>query len=130
VRVSDPERERAVERLKSHYAVGTLSLAEFESRVEGIYHARTSRSVAAHLGDLPVRGARELAVRATRAGQRVLMRLHLSVYATVNASALAIWAVMGQGTFWPAVLLIPSTAVLAWHALLSRRLTRVLARLR
>ena len=130
MRVSDPERERAVERLKSHYAVGTLTLTEFERRVEGIYHARTNRSVTAHLADLPVRGARELAVRATGAGQRILMRLHLWAYATVNLSALGIWMVMGQGTFWPAVLLIPSTAVLAWHALLSRRLTRALARLR
>jgi hypothetical protein len=119
-----------VERLKSHYAVGALSLTELESRVEGVYNARTRRSVAAHLGDLPIRGAREFALRATRAGQRLLMRLHVSVYATVNLSVLGIWLVTGRGVFWPAIFLIPTTAVLAWHALLSRRLTRALARLR
>jgi hypothetical protein len=58
------------------------------------------------------------------------MRLHLSAYAVVNLSALGTWLVMGQGAFWPAIFLIPSTAVLGWHALLSRRLTRSLARLR
>jgi Domain of unknown function (DUF1707) len=129
MRVSDLERERALARLKWHYAVGTLNLTEFERRVEGIYQARTHRSVGAHLADLPLRGVRDLALRATRAAQGVLMRLHLSVYATVNLSALGIWIVVGPGAFWPAVLLIPSTAVLAWHVLLSRRLTRALARL-
>jgi hypothetical protein len=130
VRASDPERERALQRLKSQYAVGSLSLAEFETRVEGVYHARTRRTVAAQLADLPVRGAREWAVRVAGTGQRILMRLHLSVYLTMNISVLGIWIVLGQGAFWPAVFLIPSTAALAWHALLSQRLTRALARLR
>jgi hypothetical protein len=128
--VSDPERERAVEKLKSHYALGTLSLGELERRVEGVYGARTSGAMGIHVVDLPLRGARELAVNTARGAQRLVLRLHVSIYATLNGSLIGLWLLTGQGTFWPAWLLVPSTALLAWHALLSRRLTRFLARLR
>jgi hypothetical protein len=130
MRLSDPERERAVERLKSHYALGRLSLGEFETRVERVYDARTRRSAAVYLADLPLRGARQLALGATRSAQRFVMRLHLSAYMIVNLSLVAVWLMLGQGVFWPAVFLVPSTALLVWHALLSRRLTRAIARLR
>jgi hypothetical protein len=129
-RLSDSERGRAVDNLKSHYARGRLSIEELEARAEGVYTARTRREIATHLRDLPVRGARDMAVGAARAVQRFVLRIHLSVYATANASLVALWLLTGQGTFWPAWLLVPSTAVLAWHAVLSRRLTRRLARMR
>ena len=129
-KASDPERERAVEKLKSHYALGTLSLFELERRVEAVYGARTTRAVGVHLVDLPFRGARELALNAAHKAQRLVLRLHASLYATLNGSLIGVWLLTGHGAFWPAWVLVPSTALLAWHALLSRRLSRLLARLR
>jgi hypothetical protein len=127
--MSDTERGRAVESLKSHYASGRIDIEELETRAEGLYAARTRNEIATHLRDLPTRGARNLAVSAARAVQRTVLRIHLWVYATANASLVALWLLTGQGTFWPVWLLVPSTAVLAWHGILSRRLTRRLARL-
>jgi hypothetical protein len=124
------ERERAVDNLKSHYARGLISIGELETRAEGLYTAQTHREIAAHLRDLPVRGVRDLAIGMVRAVQRVVLRIHLSVYATANASLVALWLLTGQGTFWPVWLLVPSTAVLAWHAILSHRLTRRMTRMR
>jgi hypothetical protein len=129
-RLSDGERGRALESLKADYARGLISLEELEARAEGLYTARTRGEIATHLRDLPLRGWRNLAVAVARTVQRVVLRIHLSVYATANASLIAIWMLTGQGTFWPAWLLVPSTALLAWHAVLSRRLTRRLLHMR
>jgi Domain of unknown function (DUF1707) len=129
-RVSDRERSRAAESLKAHYARGLLSIEELEGRVEGLYRAQTRGEIAIHLRDLPLRGARDVAANVVRRMQRAILRIHVSAYATANASLISIWLLTGGGTFWPAWLVIPSTALLAWHAILSRRLTRLLIRLR
>jgi hypothetical protein len=128
-RLSDRERGSAVENLKSHYASGHISIEELDTRAEGLYAARTRNEIATYLRDLPIRGARNVAVSAAQAVQRIVLRIHLSMYATANASLVALWLLTGQGTFWPVWLLVPSTAVLAWHAILSRRLTRRLTRM-
>ena len=130
IRASDPERSRATETLKTHYARGLLSIDELEGRVEGVYRAQTRGEVAIHLRDVPIRGARDLAANVARRVQRAVLRIHLSAYATANASLIGIWFLTGEGAFWPAWLLIPSTALLAWHAILSRRLTKLLTRAR
>ena len=116
--------------MKTHYARGLLSIDELEGRVEGVYRAQTRGEVAIHLRDVPIRGARDLAANVARRVQRAVLRIHLSAYATANASLIGIWFLTGEGAFWPAWLLIPSTALLAWHAILSRRLTKLLTRAR
>jgi uncharacterized protein DUF1707 len=130
LRLSDAERERALGTLKAHYAEGRLSTDELEARVEDVYRSHTQSEVAIYVRDLPLRGLRWLVVSWARRVQRAMLRMHVFAYATLNASLLGIWALTGQGIFWPAWLLIPSTALLVWHVAASRMLTRALSRRR
>ena len=130
LRLSDVDRERALAELKAHYAEGRLSIRELEARVEDILRSRTRREVAAPLRDLPLRGVRRLILVRVRRFQRALLRMHLFAYAASNASLVGIWELTGQGVFWPALFLIPSTALVCGHAAASRMFTRALGRLR
>ena len=129
LRLSDLDRERAVGALKDHYAAGRLSTGELEVRVEDVYRSSTRSELAAILRDLPLRG-RQLILRRVRGFQRALLRMHLFTYAAANASLVGIWELTGQGIFWPALFLIPSTALVIGHAAISRMLTRALGRIR
>ncbi len=84
--------------------------------------------IAAYLWAMPLQTLRWLTVRNVRRLQTTVLRFHVGGYLTLNATVLGIWLLAGQGTFWPALVLLPSTALLAWHAVLSRRLTRALGR--
>lgn len=132
LRSSDTERERAVAALRLHYAEGRLSTGEFEQRVTGAYVARHRGELARVLADLPVQ--REtgwpLAALARRAGRahRFLLRGHAATYGSVNGTLIGIWALTGEGSFWPALYLVPSTALLAWHWAGGRLLARALSR--
>jgi hypothetical protein len=128
LRLSDAERERALETLKTHYAEGRLSTQDLEGRVESVYHSGTRRDLATPFRDLPLRGVRRVILWRVRRVQRAVLRMHLFTYLAVNASVLAIWSLTGGGSFWPALLLIPSSALFAWHLVMSRALTRVLSR--
>ena len=130
LRLSDAERERALGALKAHYAEGRLTLEELEARVEDVCRLRTHTEAAIYLRDLPLRGMRRLIVSWVQRFQRAMLRMHLLTYATANASLVGIWALTGQGVFWPAWLLIPSSALLGWHVVASRTLTRALGRRR
>jgi hypothetical protein len=130
LRLSDTERERAVGALKLHYAEGRLSTDELEGRVEAVYSSNTQREIAGYLRDLPLRGMRWLILAQAHRLQRAVLRMHLYTYVTLNACVVCIWALTGEGVFWPAWLLIPTTALLGWHVVASRRLTRALSRRR
>jgi hypothetical protein len=130
LRLSDVDRERALTALKAHYAEGRLSTRELEARVENILRSRTRRDVAVSLRDLPLRGVRKIILVRVGRLQRALLRMHLLAYATSNASLVGIWELTGQGVFWPALFLIPSTALVCAHAAASRTLTRALGPLR
>lgn len=54
VRVSDPERERIVTRLRDAAAEGRLMLEEFAQRVDRAYAAKTNDDLAELTSDLPV----------------------------------------------------------------------------
>jgi hypothetical protein len=128
LRPSDSDRERIIEGLKRRYAEGRLSTGELEARVE-----RTlGRSGGARLGvytlDIAFRTLGLLVSWRLRRLQRTMIRLHLAAYASINAVAVGIWALTGAGSFWPAWLLLPTTALLAWHAVISRSVTRALRR--
>jgi hypothetical protein len=130
LRVSDADREQALSALRAHYAAGQLSIGELERRVEDIYRSVTRRDVAVCLRDLPPRGLRRLVLGHIDRLQRTLLRMHLFTYALANAALVGVWELTGQGLFWPAIFLIPSTALAAGHAVSSRMLTRALGRLR
>jgi hypothetical protein len=52
-RASDDDRQRVVELLQRHTAVGRLTLDEFTERVGNAYNARTLRDLAIVTSDLP-----------------------------------------------------------------------------
>ncbi|GIF72938.1 DUF1707 SHOCT-like domain-containing protein [Asanoa siamensis] len=52
-RASDDDRQRVVELLQEHTAVGRLTLEEFTDRVDNAYSARTLRDLAVVTSDLP-----------------------------------------------------------------------------
>ena len=54
MRMSDADRERVVEQLRSAVGEGRLTLDEFEDRVGGVLAARTFGEVEPYLADLPV----------------------------------------------------------------------------
>jgi hypothetical protein len=128
LRASDAERERAVGELKAQFVEGRLTAKELETRVGEVYSSGTRSELAGYLRDLPLRGLRRLLVGQVRRLQRAVLRIHFLSYATANASLVGIWVLTGQGLFWPAWLLIPSTALLGWHVVASRTLTRALSR--
>jgi len=127
-RPSPSERERALAALKLRYREGRLSTEELESLAERVYTTVRRSEITAYLWAMPLQTLRWLALRKVRRVQTTVLRFHAATFATVNAIALGIWALMGEGAFWPAVVLLPSAALLAWHAVLSRRLTRALGR--
>lgn len=53
IRISDAEREQAVQRLNDAVAEGRLTVTEFDDRVAAVLRARTASEVAPHLADLP-----------------------------------------------------------------------------
>ncbi|HTY96046.1 MAG TPA: DUF1707 domain-containing protein [Solirubrobacteraceae bacterium] len=127
-RPSPSERDRALGALKQRYREGRLSTEELEALVERVYRTVRRSEIAAYVWAMPLLTVRWLALRKVRRLQSTVMRFHVATFATINATALGVWALTGEGTFWPAVVLLPTTALLAWHAVLSRRLTRALGR--
>jgi Domain of unknown function (DUF1707) len=119
LRVSDDERERAVEELRRHYAAGRLTAGELEERVARAYRADTRGDLARVFEALP-RRRRPLTARVARA-QRSALRLHAAAYASANGALVGVWALTGEGTFWPAQSLLPWGVVLGWHAYAYRR---------
>jgi hypothetical protein len=70
LRVSDFDRERAVDDLKAHAAAGRLSADELGERVAAAYGASTFGELADLMSDLPERGNRTAVVRADASRKR------------------------------------------------------------
>jgi hypothetical protein len=123
IRASDEDRERTARFLREHFAAGRLRPEELEQRVERAYAAVSRRELARLVSDLPSdrlrRGSRRFYY-----GQRTALRYHAAAYGIVNGTLIGLWEVTGQGLFWPAIALVPMTAVLALHASFSRWLRR------
>jgi hypothetical protein len=73
IRASDAEREKAVERLRTHAVEGRLTLEEFADRVERAYAARSLQELDDLARDLPATGS------AAPPGQRRPMRRLVSI---------------------------------------------------
>jgi hypothetical protein len=52
-RISDADRERAIQHLGDALAEGRLTMPEFEQRLDGVLPARTASDLAPYLADLP-----------------------------------------------------------------------------
>jgi hypothetical protein len=53
LRISDADRERAVQRLDRAVSEGRLTMSEFDERVAGVLRARTGSDLQPYLADLP-----------------------------------------------------------------------------
>ena len=95
LRVSDAERERAVEELRAHAGDGRLDLEELEERTSAALAAKTLAELQAVKVDLPARRSR---VPARRSDD---FRDHLRVFVAVQVLLVTIWALTGMGYFWP-----------------------------
>ena len=114
-RASDAEREACARTLRDHAALGRLEVHELEERLGRAYGARYRSELGALLRDLP-RDRRGPVVRTLDRIDKLVLRAHAVSFATVNGSLVALWAVTGQGDFWPAVTIAPWSVALAWHA--------------
>ncbi len=128
-RCSDDERERAVRRLRWCYAEGRLDEHELEERVDRVARAQTRAELRAACAGLPSERPGR-AVRAVDRAERLVLKAHAASYAVVNGGLVGVWAATGQGDFWPAWVLAPTSALLAGHAGSSWTLRRALRRRR
>lgn len=127
-RVSDAERERAVEALGAHMVSGVLSADELATRSEVVLGARTRADLDRALRDLPPLPRRPLLVRAADA---VPLRTHVIVYGVVNAVLVGLWAATrernpsmtdeGFGLLWPFWIMLLWGIPLVAHALYGLR---------
>ncbi len=115
VRCSDAERERSVRRLRWSYAEGRIDEEELEDRVARVTRARTRAELRAACAGLPSQRPVR-AVRAVDRLERFVLKAHAATFATLNGGLVATWAATGQGDFWPAWVLAPTSALLASHA--------------
>ena len=124
-RASDAERERCAGALRDHAAAGRLEFGELEERLGRAYGARYRAELRALLRDLPRDHGRRLARLVDRI-DRVILALHAVSYAAVGVMLVALWALAGQGDFWPLIVLAPWGVVLAWHIAGSWSIRRML----
>ena len=105
LRVSDAEREQAVDLLSEHAAQGRLGVEELDARIETALAARTRGELLALTSDLPADpdGGHSTATR-PRASRRALPLVsgQLAGFVTVNLVLVMVWALTGGGYFWPA----------------------------
>jgi len=104
IRVSDVERERVVELLKSHVADGRLTVEEFSDRAAEAYAAKTVGDLQLVLRELP-QDARTVADE-ERAARRSWLRGTVTRFAMPNVICIGVWAASGGGAFWPAWVLL------------------------
>jgi hypothetical protein len=123
VLASDADRERTVGALRLHYAAGRLDGGELERRVDAAYRSRWLGELRRLVSDLPRPAAGRIARRFYRF-QRGLLTYHAGAFVTINGALAGVWAATGEGSFWPAAVLAPTTVVMVAHAYGSRWLRR------
>jgi hypothetical protein len=131
LRVSDGERQAAVERLRLAHDEGRLNLDEYDTRLAAAYSSVTYGDLDRLFDDLPAAGTvpvvhrpatpapRKAAAVAVADGAFARMPLALkilwTVYGSVVAINLMVWFLVAVSTggvyFWPMWLLIPGAAL-------------------
>lgn len=128
IRASDAERERALQDLRQHYAAGRLDHDELEERAGLATRARWRGDLRAVLADLPA-GRRTRSAGFVARADRMLLRTHLRAWLMFSTALVVAWAAAGEGTFWPAIVIVPWGALVAGHAWCSRAVRRFAGRL-
>ena len=121
LRASDADRERVVDRLRSHAAEGRLEAEELGERVEAAYRSKTVGELDELTRDLPALEEERPQGPARPSGRRSrALREHARAYVLVNALLIAIWALTGADYFWPIWPMLCWGFGLASHALAVR----------
>lgn len=103
LRVSDEEREAAIDELREHTVAGRLSAEELDERLGAACRAKTRADLDALRADLPVSSAaakRALSARRSHLRRRLVQEAGGSL--TASLVCVAIWIAAGAtGGFWP-----------------------------
>jgi len=106
LRIGDADREAAATGLREHYALGRLTLQEFNHRLDAVFAASTQRQLTAVTGDLPdltapspllltaAGASRERATQQSPPGHRARLGM-----IPVIIAALAVWLLI-SGLQW------------------------------
>jgi hypothetical protein len=127
LRVSDSERQAAVDRLRLAHDEGRLDLEEYDRRLADAYASVTYGDLDRLFLDLPAAGtpmhvpagmpaAVAVPVGGVLARQPLALKVLWTVYASVVAINLMVWLLVSLGNedavyFWPMWLLIPGAAL-------------------
>ena len=147
--VTDADRDAAAVQLREHYAVGRLSLDEFQDRLDAVYRARTARELGMVTDGLPREGVlispgapwdsyrggypldvAEVRAAMARAGRRIMLAFGIVTAGSLLVLTLLITAFLVHGGLLGvvvgALLAILAVGVAAVGALawLARRLWR------
>jgi hypothetical protein len=106
LRVSDADRDRAVEEVREHFAAGRLTNDELDERVQAAVRAHTQSELAAIRQDLPSLPLTPAQRKAALAERRTELRSQLLQEAgggvVLVGVCAVIWASAGaHGMFWP-----------------------------
>jgi hypothetical protein len=117
LRVSDEQRDGAVEQLREHFTVGRLTEDELSDRVQAAYGAKTSGELQSLMNDLPALPLSPAQLRAARVERRRKVRRRAIEETSASFGAFGvctlIWLASGaHGYFWPVwVAIAPVLAV-------------------
>ena len=92
MRTSQADRDRVVDRLRTHAGEGRLEVEELEQRIEAALSARTHGDLAEVESDLP-------RLESPRPRRRSHSFRH--DFVAISVLLLVIWAATGMGYFWP-----------------------------
>lgn len=135
LRVSDGERQAAVDRLRRAHDEGRLDLDEYDTRLAAAYASVTYGDLDRLFDDLPglvlahvpaaptgataVRPRADLALDAgTVAGMQLALKILWTIYGTAVAISLTVWLVVsivssgGLAYFWPIWMAVPGVVLL------------------
>lgn len=122
-RVGTAERERTASVLGEAFALGYLSMPEYESRLEEAFQAKTVGDLEQVAADIPVEAMRRgdpRRVEARRAAARRGVSIHAAIYVAVALVSLVVWGAtavaFGAWYFWPIWVLVGGGLGLASHA--------------
>ncbi len=126
LRASDADRERVAAVLRQHCSAGRLTFEELSERLGQVYEARTLDQLFALTNDLPDPEPHPHLAdhlpqhlpqgRAAVPARRRALAADAATYAVISAVLVAVWAVTGEGYFWPIWLIVVWGALVAVHA--------------
>ncbi len=111
---SERDRDAALRLLHGAYAEGRLELDDLEARCARAQAARTQTDLAVALRGVPRRRLQRFGAAVDRF-DRTALKAHGASVVVLNGSLIGVWELTGGGLFWPALALVPTGALLAWH---------------